>query len=175
MYSISIFYFTFYLFFGGGGCVHTQRTPLPTGLGLGRAVDAVRFTITRRQRRQLGLHAAMEWSGWLVAADKTGKLIGSAINKTCQLDPSPGADFFHLSSPCYLINHRQSSTHNRRFAGRFGQCDIAPIRFQSYLLTRTFPFPLLLAVHRLCRFLINAAVYTKYFFSKCHTPKIVNT
>ena len=29
MYSISIFYFTFYLF---GGCVLTQRTPLPTGL-----------------------------------------------------------------------------------------------------------------------------------------------
>ena len=83
-----ILHFT-YFFFGGGGCVRTQRTPLPTGLGLGPAVDAVRFTITRRQRRQLGLHAAMEWSGWLVAADKTGKLIGSAINKTCQLDPSP--------------------------------------------------------------------------------------
>ena len=29
MYSISIFYFTFYLF---GGCIRTQRTPLPTGL-----------------------------------------------------------------------------------------------------------------------------------------------
>ena len=29
MYSISIFYFTFYLF---GGCVRTQRTPLPMGL-----------------------------------------------------------------------------------------------------------------------------------------------
>jgi len=115
----------------------------------------------------------MEWSGWLVAADKTGKLIGSAINKTCQLDPSPGADFFHLSSPCYLINHRQSSTHNRRFAGRFGQCDIAPIRFQSYLLTRTFPFPLLLAVHCLCRFLINAAVYTKYFFLNVIPPKLL--
>jgi len=30
MYSIGIFYFTFYLF--GWGCVRTQRTPLPTGL-----------------------------------------------------------------------------------------------------------------------------------------------
>jgi len=29
MYSISIFNFTFYLF---GGCVRTQRTPLPTDL-----------------------------------------------------------------------------------------------------------------------------------------------
>jgi len=29
MYSISIFYFTFYSF---GACVRTQRTPLPTGL-----------------------------------------------------------------------------------------------------------------------------------------------
>ena len=32
MYSISIFYFTFYLF---GRCVRTQRTPLPTGLDWG--------------------------------------------------------------------------------------------------------------------------------------------
>jgi len=31
MYSISNFYFTFYLF-GGGGCVRTQRTPAPTDL-----------------------------------------------------------------------------------------------------------------------------------------------
>jgi len=31
MYSISIFYFPFYLF---GGCVRTQRTPLPTAWGV---------------------------------------------------------------------------------------------------------------------------------------------
>jgi len=46
---ISIFYFTFYLF-GGGGCVRTQRTPpLPTGLILRRfsGVFVAGVTVTR--------------------------------------------------------------------------------------------------------------------------------
>jgi len=43
MYSISIFYFTFYLF---GGCVRTQRTPLPPLLSTGL------YNLVQQQQQQ---------------------------------------------------------------------------------------------------------------------------